>query len=121
MDMRQSAGPPQPDGRSSPLNEGARRSRSSEGSAEPKRYIGKRSKRSFKDGSADRQVLPFARRKADREHWLLRRVITGVEELGADLSKLAAMRGSLDGSAMFGPVALGFSNLEVIVRLRRQP
>jgi len=50
-------------------------------------------------------ILAFPSRKEARVFFLMERAATALEALAEDVAELAVLRGSLDGVAMFGPLA----------------
>jgi hypothetical protein len=56
-------------------------------------------------------------RKAERERLLQRRAAANLEAAAADLSEILVLKGSPDGSGLFGPIRLG--ELEATVHVRR--
>lgn len=73
---------------------------------------------------ADRQarsaaVVPFRPRQAERRVELERRSARRLRGLGADLSELASLIGSLDGSVWFGPIPFGAFEAGACLRPQR--
>jgi hypothetical protein len=62
-------------------------------------------------------IITFPDQKAERERRLLIRAQTALEALAADITEMASLRGSLDGSAQFGPI-VGADGLEAVVYIR---
>jgi hypothetical protein len=62
-------------------------------------------------------IITFPDQKAERERRLLNRAQAAIAALAADVSEMAILRGSLDGSAQFGPI-VGADGLEAVVYIR---